>query len=201
MPRVFVVADLHLDLWRHAERTPLRRNIFGDIDLLILAGDLSNDAEVEWPKTFDKIGASISADRVYVFPGNHDYYYGLLDRDDLLKGTADAIGVRFAQTEEILLGSRRFLCCTLWTDMFSTAEMPDRAHAEAEEMMNDYHRIRISSESKRRARASDTVAIHHEHRKSEVRQLWVGCERSRGGSVTHFQCVNHRWMLFSADFV
>lgn len=48
---------------------------------------------------------------------------------------------------------------------------------------------------------SGTDAGAKSTRGSEVRQLWVGCERSRGGSVTHFQCVNHRWMLFSADFV
>ena len=36
---------------------------------------------------------------------------------------------------------------------------------------------------------------------TEVRQLWVGCARFRRGSVTHFQCVRHRWMPFSADSV
>ncbi|MCU9849016.1 metallophosphoesterase [Defluviimonas sp. WL0024] len=159
-----ILADLHHDFWRQAGRDPLERADFSGLDLLIIAGDLANKSRARWKPALEAIGRHIPLDRVHIFPGNHDYYDGRLDRDDKLAAIAKEVGAHFAQKQEIVRENVRFLCCTLWTDMLLGDCDADRNAREAEARMNDYRYIRIEAETFRRAKPRHTVAIHLDHR-------------------------------------
>ncbi|WP_343116681.1 metallophosphoesterase [Ostreiculturibacter nitratireducens] len=119
---------------------------------------------MRWKPALEAIGRHIPLDRVHIFPGNHDYYDGRLDRDDKLEAITQDVGAHFVQKQEIVRGDVRFLCCTLWTDMCLGDGDADRNAREAEARMNDYRYIRIEAERYRRAKPRHTVAVHIDHR-------------------------------------
>jgi 3',5'-cyclic AMP phosphodiesterase CpdA len=165
--RALVVADLHLDMWSIDFAHPLDRlapREWAGLDLVILAGDLTNKGHERWGRTLAWFGERVDLAKVYVLPGNHDFYGGALDLEDRLRAQAEAVGARWAQLAEVVRPGRRFLCCTLWTDM-ALGGRPDVNAWHAEQMMNDYRLIRMAGQGYRRPRAADTVALHHEHRR------------------------------------
>ena len=116
---VMVVADLHLDRWLAAGRDPLAAlapETLSSLDALIIAGDLSDKPKVRWPTVLAHIAKYIDLARVWVEPGNHDYYDHILDGDQRLATICKEAGANFAQKQVITLGNTRYLCCTLWTD-------------------------------------------------------------------------------------
>ncbi|WP_223163201.1 metallophosphoesterase [Roseivivax sediminis] len=124
---VLVIADLHLDLWLDARHDPLAAvapATWDRLDALIIAGDLANKPKVRWPLMLRHMGRYLPLDRVYVVPGNHDYYHHVLDGDDRLADMAQVAGANFAQKSEIVVGDHRFLCCTLWTDFRLGSDRP-----------------------------------------------------------------------------
>lgn len=78
---VLITADLHLDLWACAGRDPFVGivPVLRDLDALIIAGDLANDPQRNWPWALARITRLVSAAQVWVVPGNHDYYGATLD--------------------------------------------------------------------------------------------------------------------------
>ena len=133
MTRIFITADLHLDLWLAAGRDPLAAldaATWADLDALIIAGDLANKPKTRWPKLLARISRHIDPARIHIFPGNHDYYDHVLDGDDRLERICAAAGCHFEQKREIVIGRTRLLCCTLWTDFALTGD-PDAAMARA----------------------------------------------------------------------
>jgi hypothetical protein len=62
------------------------------------------------------IGQILPPERVYVIPGNHDYYKHHLDDEDTLGEFRERAGTHFSQKMEVIIGGDRFLYCTLWTD-------------------------------------------------------------------------------------
>lgn len=164
---VLVVADLHLDIWLGAKRDPLATiepDVWGSLDALIVAGDLSNKPKTRWAPLIRHLGLYIAPERIHLFPGNHDYYDHILDGDDrLAKICADA-GANFVQESEIVIGDTRFVCCTLWTD-FALHGDPANAMRTAQADMNDYRYIRLAGAGYRRIRPSDTALVHTGHRR------------------------------------
>ncbi|WP_295537355.1 metallophosphoesterase [uncultured Thioclava sp.] len=172
MTNTLILADLHLDLWHQAGLNPLDQIDFDGVELLIIAGDLTNKPRVRWKQAFALIGERIPLDRVHVFPGNHDYYDFRLDGDDRLAEIALTAGAKYAQKSVIIHGTTRYLCCTLWTDMrMGTGTLEENA-AEAARIMNDYRYIRVAHAGFRKARPLDTVALHREH------VAWLGARLS-----------------------
>ncbi len=165
--RVLVVADAHFDHWGQAGPHPLEaltRSEWDGLDALILAGDVANKGHVRWKQALAWLGDRIDPPKTWIFPGNHDYYGGdYLDRDDKLREVAEGAGAPYAQKAEIRMPGRRFLCCTLWTDMKLGGDL-QLAEWRAEEQMNDYRLIRISRDGYRKARPRDTRALHLVHR-------------------------------------
>lgn len=162
MPRALILADLHWDHWRQAGVDPfagLGRDFWDSLDLVILAGDISNKAFIRWPQVFAWFGERMDLAKLQAFPGNHDPYNGKIDREDKLIAACEHAGVGYAQRKVIHLGNHRFLCCTLWTDMTLGG---DQAHnmAKAERVMNDYRLIRVSADGYRRLQPRDTVELH-----------------------------------------
>ncbi|WP_223850189.1 metallophosphoesterase [Paracoccus yeei] len=100
-----------------------------DLNALIIAGDLSNDPQRNWPWALSRIARLVAPERIWVIPGNHDYYGTTLD-DTVLARIAGSAGVSFAQKRALTFGSCRVLRCTLWTDFALTGD-PDAAMARA----------------------------------------------------------------------
>ena len=166
MTRIFITADLHLDLWLAAGRDPLAAldaATWADLDALIIAGDLANKPKTRWPKLLARISRHIDPARIHIFPGNHDYYDHVLDGDDRLERICAAAGCHFEQKREIVIGRTRLLCCTLWTD-FALRGDPARAMRLAGQDMNDYRLIRLAAAGHRRIRPIDTAFLHADHR-------------------------------------
>lgn len=188
--RVLVTADLHLDHWGKADRDPLAAigPAFPTLDALIIAGDLANDPLRHWPATLDRIGRLMDPRKVFVMPGNHDYYFWNLAGDGKLRAIVEAAGMNFAQKRVIEFGGVRFLCCTLWTD-FALLGDRKRAMSAARRGLNDYLRIARDAEGFF-ATPEDTLAIHEDHLAwltSEIEKSFSG----RSIIVTH-HCPSRR---------
>lgn len=179
---ILITADLHLDQWTRAGRDPLTSitTDLGDLDALIIAGDLADDPRRQWPLALSRIAQLISPERVWIIPGNHDYYSGLLDNgvmtadDGVLSEIASQVGVNFAQKRVLTFGKTRLLCCTLWTD-FALLGDPISSMAHARMAMLDYDRIRWSGGAL--LIPEDTVAIHRDHLDwltQEIAKPWHG---------------------------
>ncbi|PFG62166.1 Icc-related predicted phosphoesterase [Thioclava sp. ES.031] len=160
---VLITADLHLDMWLEAGRNPF--DLFGNrgFDAMIIAGDLTNKPKVRWKQALEIIGQCIDLERVFIVPGNHDYYHHALDGDDRLEQIARDAGANFAQKREIIFGNKRYLCCTLWTDFQEGQGTLESRDLDARAKMNDYRYIRVASAGYRKARPADTIARHREH--------------------------------------
>jgi|GEM_PF-287229 len=162
---VLVVADLHLDFWLQGGRCPLAMadpDVLSSLDALIIAGDLSNKPKVRWHKMISHLSRYIAADRIHVLPGNHDYYDHALDGEGRLSAICAEAGARFLQKTEIVFGTNRFLCCTLWSD-FALHGDTAKAMAGAQRDINDYRYIRHIGSGYRRIWPSDTALIHADH--------------------------------------
>lgn len=163
MPNVLIAADMHLDAWAAQGLNALDLLDFNGVDALIIAGDLTNKPKVRWKQAFAQIGERIALDRVWLIPGNHDYYDFRLDGDDRLASIAHEAGAHFAQKMEIVLGATRYLCCTLWTDFALGGGSAEANAGRSDWEMNDFRYIRVARHGYRKARPSDTIAVHHDH--------------------------------------
>lgn len=96
---ILITADLHLDLSADAGRDPFAGilPVLRDLDALIIAGDLANDPHRNWPRALARLGRLVPPERIWVIPGNHDYYGATLD-DTALARIARAAGVNFAKS-------------------------------------------------------------------------------------------------------
>jgi 3',5'-cyclic AMP phosphodiesterase CpdA len=161
--RILVTADLHLDLWAHAKRDPFASilPIFQTLDAVIIAGDLANDPMRNWPPALARIGRLIDPSKVWVIPGNHDYYGWNLAGDDGLRALSEQAGMNFAQKTSFELGNVRFLCCTLWTD-FELHHEPRVSKVTAQRAMNDYSQIAKSAKGPELILPDDVLSSHQE---------------------------------------
>jgi predicted phosphodiesterase len=123
-----------------------------DADVVVLAGDIDTGTSgLEWAaRQFPDIPV------VYV-AGNHEYY----DQDMLIlrKELAEAagrLGIHFLDDREVIIGTVRFIGCTLWTDLASQDGQKDAMQALSE-LMNDYQLV---SHGDRLLCPDDTLAYH-----------------------------------------
>lgn len=162
---ILAIADLHLDMWSEAGRDPLSAidpEDWSGVQAVIIAGDLTNKPRVRWKYAIRHLSKYIEPGRIYITPGNHDYYDFRIDGDDRLAAIAAAEGACFAQKAEIVIGHTRFLCCTLWTDFALHGDVRG-SQAIARAKMNDYRYIRIAGAGFRKVRPHETAIIHLDH--------------------------------------
>lgn len=162
---ILVTADLHLDAWMRDGRDPLATiaPVLSHLDALIVAGDLSNNPAFQWPRCLARIGQLIDPSRVWVVPGNHDYWSWRLDGDSGLAEIATGAGANLAQKKVIDIGAVRLLCATLWTD-FQLSGDTHEAMRRARMVMPDYIRVRRSADlAQGPIRPEDTLAVHQDH--------------------------------------
>jgi len=163
---VLIVGDLHLDMWSEADRDPfvaLSVAEWSGIEAVIVAGDLTNKPRVRWKYAVRHLVRYIETKRIFILPGNHDYYDFRIDGDDRLAEIARAEGAHFLQKSEVMIGRTRFLCCTLWTDFALYGDVA-ASQAIAKSRMNDYCYIRNAGAGYRRIRPYETALIYAEHR-------------------------------------
>lgn len=164
--KILVLGDVHYDLWRRSSRGALAvaaPEIRG-LDALILIGDLAGSPERGWPDLFEYLRGLIDPARIWVMPGNHDYYGFRLDGDDRLQELAERAGANFLQKSALELGGVRFLACTLWSDFWLRGKgMREQDMVTAARAMNDYLQIRTCAGGPV-ARPADTAAIFEDHR-------------------------------------
>lgn len=174
--RLIVLGDLHHDSYMRYGTDPLAahgldQSLCWDVDALIVAGDLANVPLPNWPLALAFLKRRVPASRIYVLPGNHDFYGHFLDEEDDLRLIAEIAGANFVQMKELQLGATRILVCTLWTDFALTGDQ-EAAMSTARHRMTDYTAIRksgpLSNLSVRRPQIlitpADTLALHREHR-------------------------------------
>lgn len=159
--KALIVADLHADFWDDDGRDPIAglEEELSELTLVILAGDVSNKPKVHWPRTFERLSRHVEPRRIFVFPGNHDFYKFRIDGEDRLRGIAESHGVVYANCAEINLCTVRFLCTTLWTDFeLFPGRLQNEAHVPTR--MNDFRQIRVARDGYRRVWPRDLVALH-----------------------------------------
>ena len=158
---VLITADLHLDHWADAGRDPFAGvlPVLRHLDALIIAGDLADDPERNWPSILSRITRVVFPARVWVIPGNHDYYGAALD-DGVLTRVARDVGVNLAQKQVLTFGSCRLMCCTLWTDFALTGDSEAAMDCAAIRML-DYTRVRRPGGGL--IRPEDTNDLHRDH--------------------------------------
>ncbi|RBO55112.1 hypothetical protein DSD19_00255 [Rhodovulum sp. BSW8] len=179
---VAVIADLHLRSYFWLGSNPLQFHGLEDrllqehVDALIVPGDLSDTFGPSLEDALAYLTRYVSADRIYVVPGNHDYYSGRLDGENRLRDLVHASGSWFAQKTELRHRSDRFLCATLWTD-FDLLGDQEAAKNFARRFMRDFDMISIEvlghvwldpdQVLPRRivpVTPEDIIAVHREHR-------------------------------------
>ncbi|PVA06611.1 metallophosphoesterase [Thalassorhabdomicrobium marinisediminis] len=179
--RVAILSDLHCDSYARAGRDPVGAHgldsiIDGSLDAVIIAGDLTNGPPRRWGRALALLTRYVAPGKIYLLPGNHDYYNGALTDDPLLEAQARSAGAHFIQKSQLYHGDTRFLCCTLWTD-FDLLGDAGEAMRVAQRVMNDYEKIWKSSFAPcseevelgwgsvaRLIDPTDILALHQDHR-------------------------------------
>ena len=149
--KIAVCSDLHLEFGPITLENP------GDVDVLILSGDICVVADFTEP---DKLGIMSTAktERVYDFfrscsnnfphvvyvVGNHEHYHYDFKHtiSDLRKRLSGFPNIHVLDKEVFDVGDYRFIGGTLWTDMNNEDEMT-LAHIRG--MMNDFRCVKNSN--------------------------------------------------------
>ena len=159
--RILPLSDLHLEFWNKDH--PKFDLTVSQPDTVILAGDIHTGHKAAgWAaETFKEIPV------LYVH-GNHEAYGKHLEevQKNIVEACQATKNVHFLDCGEFKLGNVRFLGATMWTDycLFGD-DKRSLSIRDAEETMNDYRRIRLSTAGYRRLRASDTMKFHALHKK------------------------------------
>lgn len=178
---VAVIADLHLKSYFWHGSNPLQfhglqdRLLRENVDALIVAGDLS-DTFASLQDALAYLTRYAPADRIYIVPGNHDYYAARLDDENRLRDLVHGSGSWFAQKTELRHRSDRYVCATLWTD-FNLLGDREAAKQFARRFMRDFDMISIEAPGHEildpdevlprrivRITPEDTITLHREHR-------------------------------------
>lgn len=131
--RIHVLSDLHLEF---------REFAMPDVgaDVRVLAGDIH--VKNRGMPFASKCAKDMPT--IYI-AGNHEFYGSSIPKlYDQLQTEAAGLGVHFLQNAQVMIGSVRFLGCTLWTDFELLGnDSREVAMLEAGTEMNDYRKIRV----------------------------------------------------------
>ncbi|NKI68258.1 metallophosphoesterase [Collimonas pratensis] len=134
--KISLLSDLHLSV--HPMAPPQT-----GADVVVLAGDIWRPAEaIAWARQF-------TVPTLFV-AGNHEFYGRDLDGTVAeLRIAAEGSNLHVLHKQSIILDGVRFLGCTLWTDFrfFSNEEQRQLGLQQAVELVRDFSRIRVASDS------------------------------------------------------
>ena len=157
MLRILYFSDAHIEIRQGDEQRPWNetlplglgpdlRPFAGQVDLLILAGDIGriHSTRNVSPLSYAEQAAALLGCRVILVPGNHEYYRGWFDEDRAALLAATKPGVTVLDRGEAMMrdSSRalRVLGATLWTDYAVTGDR-EQAMAIAESKCPDHRLI------------------------------------------------------------
>jgi hypothetical protein len=148
--RIRVHSDLHLEF---EDWSPPK----ADADVVVLAGDIHVGVKgIEWARR------SFPAIPIVYVPGNHEFYgEDIHDLTQELVMEGRRLDVEVLDGRSTTISGVRFLGATLWTDFALAGAGPssiDRAMADAQYGMYDFHVIRYGND--RKFRPTDARAIH-----------------------------------------
>lgn len=203
--RLAVLADLHLDHWGRANRNPLRdfrleELLRSELDAVLIAGDLINGPPANMAKALEFLASYVPIGRIYVLPGNHDYYRSSLMAEPEMSAVLHEVGGHFLQQSILHHGTTRILAATLWTD-YNLLGQRAEAMDFAAKWMNDHRAIARSTPdpknefevllppmAEHRVTPQDLRSIHLLHR------AWLESELARShpaGKVGQTVVVTH----------
>lgn len=169
MMKLLIISDLHLE-WGSFE---LPNDI--DFDVLIFAGDLTNDGlkSARWVSR-----SSVNKGRPTIFvPGNHEYYrehMQAVNKGMKLVAQSRSQGlVHVLNPGEVIIDGVRFLGCTLWTDFeLPISGQSDAAQAmnDASRLMNDFQTITLNTLGNKRRQLFKPSDAREQHR---VDRAWL----------------------------
>lgn len=138
--KMHVFSDLHCEFNGAAPLNLVRSATPPDADLIVCAGDLTQDprhGEMLLSKHFPEVPS------VYV-SGNHEYYRQCItDFDETAVSVHATDPVHLLECDELIIaGAARILGCTLWTDYELFGDRM-RAMAVASVSMSDHGEIRV----------------------------------------------------------
>lgn len=125
--KIRLISDLHID------HTPLDISFF-DEDVLVIAGDVSENIHSTLNIIKNYLKTNISADIVFIL-GNHDYYGGTIEDVHDKWSCVNLDRFHYLASSSIVIRGYRFCGATLWTDMKGA----DKQHIES--TISDYHYI------------------------------------------------------------
>lgn len=174
---VLICADLHLDAWAREGRCPLAgvAQALGHLDALIVAGDLAGYPVHRWSAALARLSRFLSPDRIWIVPGNHDYWGLRLGDDRTLAEIAASVGVNLAQRRVVEVAGDRYYCCTLWTDWNLNGDA--RTAMVGARDFPDFRAIHAPHDRNVRARPADTLKLHRgdiEWLRREITRPWGG---------------------------
>ncbi len=161
--KIQLASDLHLEFLIQLFPGERRVSPAPDAEVLVLAGDVCNGADVielfgKWPVP------------VLYVAGNHEGYghcwYAVVEE---LKRASRGTAVQFLERKAVEIDGIRFLGCTLWTD-YRLRERTTQQHAmqHAERSLNDHRRIRN--------RDGSAFSAHDALREHERARAWLAAE-------------------------
>ncbi|WEJ32746.1 metallophosphoesterase [Devosia sp. SD17-2] len=127
--KIWIISDLHLD------HMPWPPPILPDHDVLVIAGDVSNDPAAALSE-LSRLHAMTQKPIVFV-PGNHDLSGGGLDA---FEAQVDGPVVVLPAGQSVVIDGFRFVGATLWTD-FAIAGDAYASQAWAARHMPEYQRV------------------------------------------------------------
>ncbi|CAD5295083.1 Predicted phosphoesterase [Bosea sp. 62] len=156
--RLLVLSDLHLEF----ENFGFPGNL--PFDVAIFAGDTWQPVSNTVAWLAEQRNGPLQGKPVVVVPGNHEYYgcRDMMASRQEGRVLADQLGIHLLDPGSVVIAGVRFIGATLWTN-FGLLGNPIVAKRAAEHGMNDYRRIGIVVDGKRRRlRPSDTQALHRQ---------------------------------------
>lgn len=175
--RVAIVGDIHIDHDHGLGSTLFDEIDVSEIDLLIVAGDLTDGRFVPICKALALLQEHVELSKVHVIPGDKDYWNGILS-DNYLSIPVIEAGAKFAQKSVINHRGRRYLCCTLWTDFEPPGITLDESLYAARLLYPELKTmITVGDGPERWTMPEDLVALHLNHLrwlKSELAKPFKG---------------------------
>jgi len=200
---VAIIADLHFKSYTWHGSNPLAfHGLEGrfqqeKLDGLIVAGDLSDLSGPSLQDALAYLTRYLPANRIYILPGNHDFYGSYLDDEGALRLLVESQGSNFIQKTELRHRDDRYFCATLWTD-FNLSGCKEGGMQVAQRLMRDYEMIsktRSGSEAldpdfvqinrTERITPEDTLTVHIDHKS------WL----SKRLAAPHFACNGRTFVV------
>jgi len=141
--KLHILSDLHLEF----SGGEMDHSAPEGTDVVILPGDIQPGVEgLIWAA--ETFGSSMGMPVIFT-PGNHEYWgdRDLLVHNDIMRSTAEGLGIHFLLNDEVVIDDVRFLGCTLWTDLNLLGDQP-LAIVRAMTDTKDYQQIYYTADQR-----------------------------------------------------